>query len=494
MKIDTRSALAALVFCLFAFFFLVADSSFAYYHPPANVPPGPPPNYNQVDTSYFMGVPTLPGVNADSGGYYIWVDNTSAWNIAFRIFKTTGGDENYHGSVLASMSSPPTPGVNVFATNFEIYGDTANSYCYKQNDRWGWYQWDANLYEIWWDVSTRYTSRQYDSTDVLKICIRGCAIDFNVWSDDWDGRHFDADNVFLGASRLRLSRVPGFSDTYSGISDPYASTGHSGDRNCSAYTRHPGSGSSYNKYGLISLNQEYPCDRVLCGYGSRFGGAFTYEGNGLEFSAGCVYNPCQGNNAPVLQPPYSYNTFQCTPIPFSFDVDYFDDGNFDHFEKLSGPGTINSSTGVVTFTPGPATQSYTFRIMGTDICGASDTADYAVNIQIDSPPVVSCPGHGLLLCDINMTLCSLSPVNLPGFTWYDADNNITSVTAIGGTLHGDTMTFTPVVGTNTLEVIARDACGLADTCITLVGVSLNSRPDAVSPANSNQFVCALTEI
>src|SRR4030067_575800 len=58
----------------------------AFYYPPGNIPPGPPPNYNQVDTSYFMGVPDIPLPPPDSGGVYIWVDDSGAWNIANQIY------------------------------------------------------------------------------------------------------------------------------------------------------------------------------------------------------------------------------------------------------------------------------------------------------------------------------------------------------------------------------------------------------------------------
>ncbi len=489
MRIATRFALAALVICILASSIIGTNSAFAYYNPPGNVPPGPPPNYNQVDTTYFSGAPVLPGVVRDSGGFYIWYDNTGAWNIANRIYKIADEAENYHGSVLATMSAPPTPGVNVFATSFEVYADSGDNYCYKQNDRWGWYQWDEGLYEIWWDVSTRNTSGQSDTTDFLKITIVGCAIDFNVWSDDWDGRHFGPEYVFLGANRTRLSDVPGFSDTYPGLSDPYEAIGHLGERNISTYTRHSGNGDSYNKFGLISPSQIYHCDNILGQtYGSLFAGAFTYEGNGIEFSASCAFDQCLNNTAPVLQPPFSYTAFKCSPINFCFDVDYVDDGNFKGFQKLSGPGTIDTLTGTVCFTPEPASQNYNFTIMAIDSCGLSDTAEYTVQININGHPVAVSPPNS------NQFVCALTEIHLPGFTATDPDNNLVSISLMGGTLHGDTAYFTPVVGPNMLKLIATDACGLADTSITIVTIDLNHRPDAISPSNSNQFVCALTEI
>ncbi len=489
MKIDTRFQLAAFLICILATSIIGANSAFAFYDPPGNVPPGPPPNYNQIDTTYFAGAPVLPGVMEDSGGFYIWYDNTGAWNVANRIYKLTHGAENYHGSVLASMSAPPTPGVNVFATSFEIFDDSSSSYCYKQNDRWGWYQWDEGLYEIWWDVSTRSTAGQGDSTDYMKISILGCAIDFNVWSDDWDGRHFGPEYVFLGSSMTRLSDVPGFVDTYPGISDPYEADGHSGERNVSIYTRHSGNGNSYNKYGLITPDETHHCDNVLNDtYGSLFSGAFTYEGNGIQFSAGCVFNNCLNNTAPILQPPFNYNTFKCSPIQFCFDVDYVDDGNFRYFQKLSGPGTIDTLTGEVCFIPGPASQTYTFTILGADSCGLADTADYTVQVTLNSRPQATSPA------DQNLFVCDLSEIHLPGFSASDPDDNLVSINLVGGTLHGDTAYFTPVMGANTLTLIATDACGAADTSTTVVTINLNRPPEATSPANSEQFVCDLGQI
>ncbi|MFQ5499842.1 MAG: hypothetical protein ACE5FH_09230, partial [Candidatus Zixiibacteriota bacterium] len=48
----------------------------AYYHPYTNEPPGPPPNYNLVDPSYFQGVPSLPIIlGKNAGGYYIYNDS-----------------------------------------------------------------------------------------------------------------------------------------------------------------------------------------------------------------------------------------------------------------------------------------------------------------------------------------------------------------------------------------------------------------------------------
>jgi hypothetical protein len=464
----------------------------AFYYPPSNIPPGSPPNYNQIDTSYFKGIPTLPlPPPNDLGGFYIWVDSTGAWNVANHIYNAGNDIEHFHGSVLASMDIPPTPNVNIFATEFDLWEDTTNSLCYKQNDRWGWYQWGTNLYEIWWDVSTReYHQGEGDPNDFMRIIIRGCAIDFNVWSSG-HGPAFGPDQVYLGGHKTQLSTVPGYSDTYPGITDPYQDQAPPSQGNLTIFTLHPnGTGQSYNLNGLITPGITYPCGNVLGQtYGARFSGAFTYDGNGIEFSSSCLSDPCLGNLPPTLLGPFTYNPFQCAPSQYCFDVNYTDpNNNFRKFIKLSGSGTIDSLTGVVCMTPSLTSCHYQFQIMVLDSCGAADTATYTVNFTFNSRPDAVSPANQ------NMFVCNLNEIHMPGFTATDPDNNLATKILQGGTLHGDTAYFTPVVGANTLRLIATDVCGAADTSVTVVTISVNHAPDAVSPANQNMFVCNLNEI
>jgi hypothetical protein len=91
-----------------------------FYYPPGNVPPGPPPNYNQVDSAYFAGEPELPLPPPDSGGVFIWVNSEGIWNIANHIYSKGNSLEQFHGSILARLETPPTPGVNIFTAGFEI--------------------------------------------------------------------------------------------------------------------------------------------------------------------------------------------------------------------------------------------------------------------------------------------------------------------------------------------------------------------------------------
>ena len=47
--------LSAIFLCL-----ALAGTALSFYYPPTHTPPGYPPNYGQIDSSYFLGTPSLP--------------------------------------------------------------------------------------------------------------------------------------------------------------------------------------------------------------------------------------------------------------------------------------------------------------------------------------------------------------------------------------------------------------------------------------------------
>jgi hypothetical protein len=460
----------------------------SFYYPPGNVPPGPPPNYNQVDTSYFLGTPTLPMPPPDSGGIYVWVDSTG-WNIANHIYSQGNSLEQFHGSVLAMLQSPPTPGVNVFTNGFEIFGDTTSNVCYLQNDRWGWYQWSEHLYEIWWDVSTReWQQGSGDLNDFMVINIAGCAIDFNVWSSGHGGIPFDTDQIYLGGNMVQLSSVPGFVDTYAGVSDPYQSQAGSDpttDPNITIFTGISGTGTSYNLDGSIISGQTYPCGQVLGeDYGNRFMGPFVYEGNGIQFSSACLTDPCLFNNPPVADSPADTTIFVCdlSDICLPGFTDSDPDNNLLSIEVPGG--SLSGDT--VCFTPVKGANTITMIV--TDDCGAADTAVTVVTVNLNAAPIAASPN------DTTVFVCDLSQLCLSGFTYSDADGNISSVDVTGGTLNGDEVCFDPVEGTNTITMIVTDDCGAADTVITVVIVNLNEAPVVGSPNDTTIFACDLSQL
>ncbi len=113
----------------------------------------------------------------------------------------------------------------------------------------------------------------------------------------------------------------------------------------------------------------------------------------------------------------------------------------------------------------PVVGPNTLRLIATDACGLADTSITVVTVTLNRPPDAVSPPNS------NQFVCALTEIRLPGFTATDPDGNLTSKILTGGTLHGDTAYFTPVVGANTLRLVATDACGLADTSITVVTVT-----------------------
>ncbi len=431
----------------------------AFYYPSDNIPPGPPPNYNQVDTSYFMGEPPIPLPPPDSGGVYVWVDSEGNWNLANHIYSQGNSLEQFHGSVLAMLDSPPEPDVNVFTTNFELCADPDNpdcTQCYKQNDRWGWYQWAENLYEIWWDVSTReWKNGDGDPNDFMKIMIVGCAIDFNVWSSGHGGP-FDTDQIFLGSSMIRLSDVPGFTDTYPGIEDPYQSQAGDDptrDPNITVFTPIEGTGASYNLDGVINSGQMYPCGRILGQeYGNRFAETFVYEGNGIQFSSSCLTDPCDFNNAPIAVSPDDLTMIVCDLAEICLTgFSYSDpDGNLLSVEVTGG--TLNGET--VCFNPVEGINTIT--LICVDECGAADTAITQVTVNLNQPPQVTCPP------DISIDCSGSTDPSYTGYPTVTDDNDPNPVIT-----YSDVFGFYAITRTWTVT----DDCGSSAECdqiITLV--------------------------
>ncbi len=190
------------------------------------------------------------------------------------------------------------------------------------------------------------------------------------------------------------------------------------------------------------------------------------------------------NNAPVATSPANLSLFVCDLsqicLPGFSVVD--SDGNL--FSTSVSSGTLSGDT--VCFTP--VVGANVLTIIGTDSCGAADTSVTTITISLNSAPTASSPANSSIF------VCDLTPICLPGFSAADGDSNLASVVVTGGTLSGDTVCFTPVAGANTLTIIATDSCGVADTSVTTVTVTLNASPVASSPANSAMFVCDLAPI
>ncbi len=163
------------------------------------------------------------------------------------------------------------------------------------------------------------------------------------------------------------------------------------------------------------------------------------------------------------------------------------DGNLDYV--TADPGTYDN--GEVTFYVDTA-GTYTITLIAVDTEGLADTSVVDIIVNINQPPVATCFGSKN---DTTIFVCSTQDeICLTGFSCDDPDGNLATCSAVGGTLNGDEICFTPVAGTNTLKLIATDECGLADTCVTTVYVVPNSPPSVTCPGDQDLFVCDLSPI
>ena len=186
------------------------------------------------------------------------------------------------------------------------------------------------------------------------------------------------------------------------------------------------------------------------------------------------------NTAPVANAGRDSTLFQCAPAQICITAGCTDiDNNLTNCQLISGPGTLNA--GNICFTPAGA-GSYTFIVQATDACGATDLDTSVVNVSINSAPVANC--HG----DTTIFACTLAQICIPGFSTSDPNGNIATTTVTGGTLNAGQVCFTPVAGPNTIKLIVTDACGLADTCQTVVTVVLNAPPVA-NAGNDQTLAC-----
>ncbi|MBN4056727.1 T9SS type A sorting domain-containing protein [bacterium AH-315-J21] len=190
------------------------------------------------------------------------------------------------------------------------------------------------------------------------------------------------------------------------------------------------------------------------------------------------------NAAPVAASPADMALFVCDLsaicLPGFGAVD--SDGNLATMSVVGG--TLSGDT--VCFTP--VVGANVITLIATDSCGLADTSVTTITVSTNTGPVVACP------TDLSLFVCDLSDICLPGFSATDSDGNLMSAVVDNGSLSGDTVCFTPVVGANTITLIATDSCGVADTCVTTVTIALNTAPVATSPANSALFVCDLSQI
>ncbi len=450
------------------------DGTETYYDPWDNNPPGPPPNYNLIDSGYFHGVPVLPEpLENNVGGYYIYNDTAQGkWFIANHLFTRGESLEQFHGSILVIMDQPPSVNVNLWSMGFELSDDLI------QNDRWGWVKWPdsiaENLYEIWWDHTIDYAKPNDigDFRDSMAVIVSGCAVDFNLWaSGPSQGVHFDEDVVFLGDDMTPLSDVPGFTDTYPGISDQYQVNHPTTDPNTSRFTAKVLPGASYNKDGIIEAGK--------CTYADRYAGSWAYEGNGIQFST--IF--CPPNMNPNFVNETSVKALSVCGGEMVIDTIVATDPDSDDIltvSQLSGPGTLTSTpsttpvTGIYELMPA-ARGTYWVEFEVTDGQGEYDTLTIGYEITISSDPIVALPD------DTTYFFCNSNEICLP-VDIIDPDCDIVSINTNLGTYSGTLANFDQVDRLNDLGGTVTQIGGGAP------GTILYTAADFVPPVNSQSGV------
>jgi hypothetical protein len=454
--------------------FMLTENCQAYYYPPTNIPPGPPPNYNPVDVSYFLGTPILPYPPPnDSGGFYVYYDQ-GTWCVVNHIYCPGGALDQFHGSILAIMDQPPVLGTNVFIQELELWGDVDGYKCLQQNDRWGWYPWGDNLYEIWWDFSTKeWINNTGDPNDYICFKIIGCAVDFNLWSSGLERplNEFTISRIWLGAEKTLLSSIPGFSDTYPGLCDDYQTA--VGDPrtmpNTTIFTFKESTPRSYNIHGLINCTDSYSC-RWACEYGKRYAGSFVYEGNGAQFSV----NLCPSNRDPQIFITPDTSLFLCDgdSVKIWIYASDPDAGDIITVEKISGAGNYTPQTGASPFSDEfyfhPDTSGvYDFIFRATDKAGATDEDTSLVTVKLNRPPELTCPEDGMVIGGNTFVSSDYSVSDPDGdptpVIILDIDPSATNdPTIVNG--HVEWVTTPEEEGDYTIRLIATDPCEASDIC------------------------------
>ena len=102
-----------------------------------------------------------------------------------------------------------------------------------------------------------------------------------------------------------------------------------------------------------------------------------------------VYVTVDVNEPPVVTLPEDFDLFSCDTTTFCFGVGVSDpDG--EAVVTVHSAGYYDPLKGSICF-PAYQETSYCFKIIATDICGACDSEEVCINVDLSDPPVVSAP-------------------------------------------------------------------------------------------------------
>ncbi len=162
------------------------------------------------------------------------------------------------------------------------------------------------------------------------------------------------------------------------------------------------------------------------------------------------------------------------------------DGDLTSCGLVGGSGTYNGE--FVCFTPDTA-GVYRFILRAKDSCNQTDFDTAYATIELADPPVVQAGGGNFTLCEPD-SICV--PVNI-----VSSGSGSLVITSTMGVVHGTNVCiYSGVPGTRQFNynVIVKDACGLADTALYTVNVTVNQPPQITVPTPEPEVLCDATQL
>ena len=203
-----------------------------------------------------------------------------------------------------------------------------------------------------------------------------------------------------------------------------------------------------------------------------------------------------GVNAPPVcnMPNDTTKFFQCVPTQVSLPVSATDvNGNFDHCELLTGPGSLVGGNWV--YTPS-VSQVVKVKIQCLDSCGAICVDSVFVKFSINRPPVASA-GR-----DTTLFLCASGSVCVP-VSCSDPDGNLQNceMASFVGTYNPGTgmVCMTADFGTGSSKIYpiimkATDSCGVVDYDTSSVTINFNHPPVVQGPPDMTVYLDQIGQV
>ncbi len=251
-----------------------------------------------------------------------------------------------------------------------------------------------------------------------------------------------------------------------------------------------GDGISVDVWGLNAWwNYETQSICVLadCSYSSRlvfrvYTPCNTYT---CDFDLNIV---CNTDPVVILPPDTSMEICEAGEVCIPAGI-YDGNDNIIDITITPGGGVFDERIGKMCF-PADTSGTYVLTVTATDECGAQDSDEVTVTVDINVAPVCEVPSDTVIF------LCSSSEVMLP-VAATDADGNLVGCAVVDGpgAVVDGFWTYTPTTDeTVSVTVRCSDDCGLYCEGTFYVTFDLNQAPEVTCPDDTAMFLCGLDDI